>query len=1329
MSVVAQSAFDDLCDELLAFGENELFMLRELHEKMTMLARDRYGAQDHDVYSVKHLRNKLKEKFKDSIYFATHAGRNDVIGFRGLVNVILNDKHFLSQRSGGGSEAEQLVTKAAALVLAEIRETEFDRAFYPTADDISGDGFRFVPPLLQLFLKRLIVNPLKQVSFGQGIIQATKPNQCIMPIMFGLGVQIDRLGHRSLQDEVSHLGFCMSNAEIRRFKFSVMSNDEPESDHETRPSIPFTQFVADNFDHNVRTLDGLGTFHGMGVIAATVITGGSFGPAGGQIRRCSETSVSAAMQDKSVPLLQFKDSGTMRLEGYTLCPFKELQKPTVMPDIINLINVWHIGLFKADTKLRPNWPGYMQFVCGDKHVSVTEPANPGECHIEFLSLVDRNPADYDCIYSTLLYVSDQARSLGLPSTCITFDQPLYIKAVDVTFKAQLDVVVRLGGFHTLMSFMGSLGHIMRGSGIEEVLLLLYGENTLEHVLSGKAYARAIRAHFLIQSALVQLLIQYLASPADKYTAGNVIVGDMTEDSLAGSVTDTCLSEIESLYEQTITSGFVEYTECDSLAVFSQHLERIKCMLREQCRTARLWITYIEYVDVLRKFLIAERTGNWLLHLNAMQCMLPLFSVTGHMNYARSARVYLQQMRNLPQTNPWLFEQFMQGNHVIRRSNRFWAGLSPDLCIEQTLMRSGKSQGGLTHGRGMTDTVRTTWLSTLTQCSAVHAAMVNVTDTDKCTGEHVEVTSVRMKRDMEDLHKVLEYLRTYSPFRMNDNSRLISLATGVAASVTDNVNCDIAQDLGYTSQQRWDGKRYGDIKLTKADKTKTMSVLTNKSADSTVRVNIDPHSLFHRLILVAERLQSIKVCFEYELTPYPMSLFKDSAMRKPDKPSLCRDFIKDLSDEALPPNAQYVIDGGYMIHKVRWNPPTDMQTMLSLFGSYLRRFGSDVVVVFDGYEHGPSIKDQEHQRRSAMSSAIAPCRNLTAETTRIGPQEPFLANRTNKMAFIKLLKDCLEQTGVTATQAEGDADTEIVSVAVQLATDNTRPVVVVAEDTDVLVLLLHHCRAGMSEMYFYSESKSTTGRKTVPGKRVKVSAVQHKISSEACDRLPAVHAFGGCDSTSAIFGHGKGTLFKQSGRSPELHCHCITLQSPTATVEDVKSAGLKLFLAVCGGNADDSLADLRYSAYCSMTLSARFRPESLPPSESAAAMHILRVHYQSVVWATLGKTSLKPTDWGWKVQSEVMVPVQLEGEVAPYSLLKVIKCNCTTQCTRASCSCRTYGLHCLSACKPCRGTTCTNRGIEPSEMFESKDSTEQLNLDSIPEFFADDELYFFDEEVV
>ena len=140
----------------------------------------------------------------------------------------------------------------------------------------------------------------------------------------------------------------------------------------------------------------------------------------------------------------------------------------------------------------------------------------------------------------------------------------------------------------------------------------------------------------------------------------------------------------------------------------------------------------------------------------------------------------------------------------------------------------------------------------------------------------------------------------------------------------------------------------------------------------------------------------------------------------------------------------------------------------------------------------------------------------------------------------------------------------------------------------------------------------------------------------------------------------------------------------------------------------------------MTLCTRFRLESLLPSDSAAAMHALRVHYQCVFWATLGRTTLSPTHWGWKIQADVMTPVHLEGEVAPNSLLKVIKCSCTTNCTRASCSCRKYGLHCLSACKLCRGTNCTNRGTE---------SIDLLNVMDDDELTDDDDIYFFNEEVV
>ena len=44
-------------------------------------------------------------------------------------------------------------------------------------------------------------------------------------------------------------------------------------------------------------------------------------------------------------------------------------------------------------------------------------------------------------------------------------------------------------------------------------------------------------------------------------------------------------------------------------------------------------------------------------------------------------------------------------HVIRRSDRFWAGFSSDLVIESVLMKSLKAIIGLTRGRGMSELQR------------------------------------------------------------------------------------------------------------------------------------------------------------------------------------------------------------------------------------------------------------------------------------------------------------------------------------------------------------------------------------------------------------------------------------------------------------------------------------------------------------------------------------------------------------------------------------------------------------------------------------------------
>ena len=56
----------------------------------------------------------------------------------------------------------------------------------------------------------------------------------------------------------------------------------------------------------------------------------------------------------------------------------------------------------------------------------------------------------------------------------------------------------------------------------------------------------------------------------------------------------------------------------------------------------------------------------------------------------------------------------------------WAGLSSDHGIEQTLMRSLKSTGGLTRGSGMTEDIRNLWTLSAPVTSEYNIAMQDFT---------------------------------------------------------------------------------------------------------------------------------------------------------------------------------------------------------------------------------------------------------------------------------------------------------------------------------------------------------------------------------------------------------------------------------------------------------------------------------------------------------------------------------------------------------------------------------------------------------------------------
>ena len=128
--------------------------------------------------------------------------------------------------------------------------------------------------------------------------------------------------------------------------------------------------------------------------------------------------------------------------------------------------------------------------------------------IEVLPFINLDPSNPSTIYTALCFAQTQCEKHDLRICAVTFDQPLYIKAAEIVASSQdLDkVIIRLGGFHLLMSYIGSIGHIMDGSGLAELWETVYAKGSVIHMQSGHAFSHALRAHILTAAALIGMLM-------------------------------------------------------------------------------------------------------------------------------------------------------------------------------------------------------------------------------------------------------------------------------------------------------------------------------------------------------------------------------------------------------------------------------------------------------------------------------------------------------------------------------------------------------------------------------------------------------------------------------------------------------------------------------------------------------------------------------------------------------------------------------------------------------------------------------------------------------
>ena len=80
-----------------------------------------------------------------------------------------------------------------------------------------------------------------------------------------------------------------------------------------------------------------------------------------------------------------------------------------------------------------------------------------------------------------------------------------------------------------------------------------------------------------------------------------------------------------------------------------------------CSGNNIWIIMVE---ILLEFIRAERSSNWMLHLEFFAAMLSWLTIYHHTHYARWGPVYLTDMSRFRSASSCIYDKLLVGNFVV-----------------------------------------------------------------------------------------------------------------------------------------------------------------------------------------------------------------------------------------------------------------------------------------------------------------------------------------------------------------------------------------------------------------------------------------------------------------------------------------------------------------------------------------------------------------------------------------------------------------------------------------------------------------------------------------
>ena len=769
---------------------------------------------------------------------------------------------------------------------------------------------------------------------------------------------------------------------------SVTANDSVLPPNISLQNNSVIHFCCDNFDLNEETPSGTGTTHSTyGIAIQEVASGTEF----------ITTELDPVAKDR-------KRTVKPDITELRPCFVKPKVEPNfdierTRPDIDFSETehehfIWFLSRKAGacfENQTVPSWAGW---------ISQTAQNSDEVCsRVEYMAAINFSINENATVQHIIEHSQVASLQVGQQYCIVTFDLAVAKKAYSLVWQQPdfKNVIVRMGVFHTICSIFGALGKKMKGSGLSEIVIEagVCASGSLDKVMSGKHFNRALRVHKVMLEALERLLLEKFEQSLPQ------------TEILSQEASELLLN----LSKKPTHDTLQKMKENDACCSFFARYKQFKQSVRDGKlgKTAQFWLSYMDLVWLILTLIKATKMNDLQLRLASLYSLCPILFAYDHTNYARYLPVYMITIMNLSITHPGA-ENLLRNNGIsVRRSSVPLSRNAVDITIEQTINRHAKSQGGII-GFNRNYAAYYRWCVTRHYRTKLVEATLFLADIfpDELS-VHKEFQPAQIKSSETATSQMKGAIVNFTdPFAVENKEELFCLASGKPAPQDVRKDLLEAHERGQTAMDEFIQSRLVDKSVPFHDPLRRLKLKTFASVGVVKKVKSTQNkmlqikaerNIFGQLVLLSvEHNIDLQVTLSYPLGPVPFSLATADGMpTKTEKSKLLHHLEACVEPMTAPTNepVAHVIDGNASLYVL--SPiPDNFEGVAEMVFDRLPK-SSRVDFVTDTYKEN-SVKSFERKRRGTSETLLISGPKTKAPKYWKG----FMANDENKTQLIKLL---------------------------------------------------------------------------------------------------------------------------------------------------------------------------------------------------------------------------------------------------------------------------------------------------------------------------------------